>query len=97
MTEGDVYPHLRHARFDSTTMEMRTWAPQDLLRIQNVGLDHYDITSVRVPAVQITLPQADWSAIMEIYSAHYHAASRHPSVQAAWEQYRMMVTLTRHA
>lgn len=58
-------------------------------------LEAVTIREYATPAVRVTIPRVDWEAIMEIYRAHYHAESRHPSVRAAWEQYRIMVSLTR--
>ena len=93
MIEGDFYPHLRHIQMETTHVDLRTWDNQTHLRLTGCELDRYEIHSLRVPAVQVTLPVQDWEEIMEIYRTHWHAQHHNPSVRAAWEQYRMLLAL----
>jgi hypothetical protein len=96
MREGDLYPELRSAQIEPWTMIQRewpeltaaNWTTQDPLAAVN-------IREYQTPAVRVTIPAVDWEVIMQIYRAHYHAESRHPSVRAAWEQYKIMCSLTR--
>jgi hypothetical protein len=44
--------------------------------------------------VEVQLPERDWQQIVQIVQAHERAV-RHPAVQHAWEQYCMLVQLTR--
>jgi hypothetical protein len=93
MIQGEYYPHLRHVRIEAYTVVIHHNypAPRDWLDSQARYMTHQHT----VPGVKITMPEADWEGIMEIYKSHYHAENHHPGVRDAWEKYRMMVGLTR--
>lgn len=94
LKQGDYYPELRHARIEPYTMiihEMPKIPPRDWLDQQA----RFAVEERTVPAVRVQIPEHDWETIMEIYRSHYHAMENNPSVQAAWEQYKMLVRLTR--
>lgn len=93
MREGDFYPHLQHARIEAYRVVIqRHYSPPGSWQDQQA---RYMTDQHSVPGVKITMPESDWEAIMEIYRAHYHAQNRNPGVQQAWEQYQVMVSLTR--
>ena len=93
MREGDYYPDLRYVRIVPHTLEImeKLSTPKDWLDNQS----QYMINKRTVAGLQITMPEADWEAIMEIYRAHFHAENRNPGVRDAWEQYQIMCALTR--
>lgn len=93
MREGELYPHLRHARFEPYTVVIQhnyatptNWLDQQA---------RYQVDQRAVPGLRIMIPEADWEAIMEIYRAHFHAENSNPGVTQAWEQYKIMCSLTR--
>lgn len=95
MREGELYPHLRSARMENCEMILREW-PDITAKSWNAHdpLEAVAIREYPTPAVRITIPAVDWECIMEIYRAHYHAQNQTPGVRAAWEQYKIMVSLT---
>lgn len=96
LKEGDFYPELRDAKFETCTVIIRQW-PEMAATNWTPGtvLDAVEIKEYPTPAVRITIPESDWIRIMEIYQSHYHSMVNNPGVNAAWEQYKMMVHLTR--
>ena len=93
MIEGEYYPHLRHVRIEPYTVVIQqNYAPP---RSWLDSQARYMTEQSAVAGVKITMPEADWEGIMEIYQAHYHAENRNPGVRDAWEKYKIMVSLTR--
>lgn len=91
MREGELYPHLRYARFEqyNIVIQENYSTPTNWLDEQA----RYQIGQRAVPGLKITIPEHDWESIMEIYRAHYHPQTNNPGVRQAWEQYKMMVAL----
>ena len=92
LKEGDLYPNLKHIRYSEFTMQMH--------RVEYDWTKRYDdqprTTQIEtVPAVRMEIPAADLDAILEIYMAHFNAASKNPAVQDAWAQYKMLLELTK--
>ena len=94
MKEGDYYPNLRYVKIEPYTIAM-----VEPLAASQWWLDQpaepYTVQSRTVPALRVTIPEADWNRIMEIYRAHFHAENRNPGVRDAWEQYQIMCALAR--
>jgi len=93
MIEGEYYPHLRHVRIEpyNVVIHYNYASPKNWLDSQA----KYMTDQQAVPGVKITMPEADWQGIMEIYQAHFHAENRNPGVRQAWEQYKIMCAMTR--
>ena len=99
MKQGDVYPELRNVQMEQAQMQLRRQPPPPL---DSASWSHKEFMSAwraseqieTVEAVRITMPLADFERVMSIYTAHYHAASRNPTVADAWNQYRMCCALT---
>lgn len=93
MIEGDYYPNLRHVRIEpyNVVIHYNYSAPTEWLHSQARYMTDQQV----VPGVKITMPEADWNRIMDIYRAHFHAENSNPGVRDAWEQYQIMCALTR--
>ena len=93
---GEHYPELRNATIQTQKMELHEMQPPNwnLPRDQMFAEWRTTAQTRVVDAVRVTMPEEDWARLMSIYTAHYHAASRNPAVQEAWQQYKMLVTLT---
>lgn len=93
MLEGQAYPELRRARY--YPIEIRRASVEPDWNIRDIEATAKTVQVENIPAVRLELPLEDANALLEIYRAHYHAASRNPAVREAWLEYRMLVELTR--
>lgn len=53
------------------------------------------MTTKDLPGVQVTLPQEDFEAMIEVLHSHYHAQSTNAAVNDAWLKYRMLLAMTK--
>lgn len=51
------------------------------------------MTTRDLPGVQITLPEEDFEALIQVLTAHYEAMSTNPAVNDAWLKYRMLLAM----
>ena len=92
LEEGELYPELRRARWyplemterhiDATSWVKANYSPDQMVEHK------------RIRGVRLELPEEDLNAILEIYRAHYHAASKNPAVREAWREYQLLLALT---
>lgn len=53
------------------------------------------MTTRDLPGVQLTLPEEDFEAMIDVLHAHYDAMSTNVAVNDAWLKYRMLLAMTK--
>lgn len=94
MTAWNRLPGLRRSLIQHTTLRVELAHPSlDWCNMRD-GETWSPCTQV-LPGVQLTMPAQDFEHVVDVLQAHHHAVSTCAAVQDAWNQYRMLLAMTR--
>lgn len=88
----------RNMRIENNyTMVMRSWSPLNYSSMPFAGVDIQSsmLSDKTVPAVRVTMPIEEFEELISIYRSHYRPQSDNPAVIDAWNQYKMLLALTK--